>query len=109
MAQEFQRTVADTFGGHIVYYDRVESVDPEIYLECIRQSARLRLEKDIWESLYIEGNTHPTQIRWSDYHFARTCAAVHGEMMRLVLSDAKFQEIEFKAILKKPDPVPVPP
>ena len=78
MAQEFQKTVADTFGGHIVYYDRVEPVDPDIYLECIRQSARLRLEKDIWESLYVEENTHPTQIRWSAYHFVRTCAAVHG-------------------------------
>ena len=79
MAQKFQRTVPDTFGGHIVYYDSVEPVDPEIYLDCIRQSARQHLEKDIWESLYVEGATHPTQIRWSAYHFARTCAAVHGE------------------------------
>ena len=30
-------------------------------------------------------------------------------MMRLVLSDAEFQEIELKAILKKPKPVPVSP
>ena len=29
--------------------------------------------------------------------------------MRLVLSDAEFQEIELKAILKKLDPIPVPP
>ena len=47
MAQEFQRTVADTFGGHIVYYDQVKPIDLEIYLECIRQNARQRLEKDI--------------------------------------------------------------
>ena len=30
-------------------------------------------------------------------------------MIRLVISDAEFQEIEFGAILKKPKPVPVPP
>ena len=31
MAQEFQMTAPDTFGGHIVYFDRVEPVDLEIY------------------------------------------------------------------------------
>ena len=46
--------VPDTFRGHVVYFDRVETVDPEIYLECIRQSARQNLEKDLWESLYVK-------------------------------------------------------
>ena len=28
--------------------------------------------------------------------------------MRLVMSDVEFQEIELRAILKKPEPVPIP-
>ena len=101
--------VPDTFGGYIIYFDRVQPIDLEIYLECIRQSAPQQVEKDLWESLYVEGATHPTQIRWSAYHFARTCSVVHKEMMRLVLSNTDFQEIELRAILKKPEPVPVSP
>ena len=107
MAHEFQRLVLDTFGAHIVYFDHVDLADPKIYLEHIRQSARQHLERDLWEALYVEGVTHPTQIRLSAYHYARTCAAIHGEMMRLVTSDVEFQEIELRAILREPVPVPL--
>ena len=56
--------------------------------------------------LYVERVTHPTQLKLSTYHFARTSAAIHGEMMRLIMSDAEFQEVELRAILREPVPVP---
>ena len=59
-------------------------------MERIRQSARQHLEQDLWEALYVEGVTHPTQIRLLAYHYAQTCTAIHGEMMRLIMSDAEF-------------------
>ena len=34
---------------------------------------------------------------------------IYGEMMRLIMSDAKFQEIELQAIPRKPKSVLVPP
>ena len=52
---------------------------------------------------------HPTQIRWSAYHYARTVGMIHGEMMYLVLSDIEFQEVELRAILRQPELVPAPP
>ena len=61
MVQAFQRLVPDTFSGHIVYFDYIDPADLEIYLERIRQSARQHLERDLWEALYVEGVTHPTQ------------------------------------------------
>ena len=60
---EFQRFVQDLFCGHIVYVDHVESADPKVYLEYIRQKACQYLEYDLWGALYVEGVTHPTQIR----------------------------------------------
>ena len=72
MAQAFERFVDDTFGGHVVFSDRVEPADLEVYLENIRHSAQQQLEQDIWASLYVDGHTHPIQIRWSAYHYART-------------------------------------
>ena len=89
-----------------MFFDLVDPADPEVYLERIRQSACQHLEQDLWEALYIEGMTHPTQIRFSAYHYARTCAAMHGEMMRLIMSDAEFQEVELPSILREPVPVP---
>ena len=60
MAQAFQRLVPDTFGDHVVYVNHVDPADPKVYLERIRQSARQRLEQDLWEMLYVERVTHPT-------------------------------------------------
>ena len=40
MAQAFERFVDDVFGGHIVYSDRGEPADLEVYLENIRHSAQ---------------------------------------------------------------------
>ena len=40
MAQAFQRLVPNTYGGHVVYFDDVDPVDPEVYLEQNRQCAR---------------------------------------------------------------------
>ena len=40
MAQAFERFVGDAFGGHVVYLDRVEPADPELYLKKIRHSAQ---------------------------------------------------------------------
>ena len=40
MAQAFERFVDDAFGGHVVFSDRVEPADPEVYLENIRHSAQ---------------------------------------------------------------------
>ena len=100
MAQAFQRLVLDIFGGH-VYFDYVDSTNPDVYLERIRQSAFQHLERDLWEALYVEGATHPKQIRLSAYPYARTWAAIYGEMMRLVMSDVEVQEIELRVILRK--------
>ena len=83
MAYVFQRFVPDTFGSHVVFFDHVDLADPEAYLERIRQSVRQRLEHDLWEMLYVERVTHPTQLRLSAYHFAKTSAAIHGEMMQI--------------------------
>ena len=44
MAQVFERFVDDAFGGHVVFSDRVEPTDPEVYLENIRHSAQQQLE-----------------------------------------------------------------
>ena len=51
--------------------------------------------------LYVERVTHPTQLRLSAYHFAKTYAAIHGEMIRLIMSDAEFQEIELRDIWRE--------
>ena len=88
-----------------MFFDHVDPADPEAYLERIRQSARQRLEQDLWEMLYVERVTHPTQLRLSAYHFAKTSTAIHGEMMRLIMSYAEFQEVELGAILREPVPV----
>ena len=66
---------------HVVYFNYFDPADLEIYLAQIRQSARQHLEQDLWEALYVEGVTHPTQIIFLAYHYARTCVAIHGEMM----------------------------
>ena len=99
MAQAFVRFVDYAFRGHVVYSDQVEPADSKGYLKHIRHNAQQRLEQDLCPSLYVDGHTHQTQIMWSAYHYARIVAAIHSEMMRLVLSDAEFQEIKLRAIL----------
>ena len=56
--------------------------------------------------LYVERVTHLTHLRLLAYHFARTCAAILGEMMCLIMSDAEFQEVELRDILRELVSVP---
>ena len=90
MAQDWQRFVPNVFGGYIVYIDHVESANPEVYFEHIRLRARQFLNQDLWGALYIEGVTHPTQIRLDTYHYNRTYVVIYGKMMRLISSVVKF-------------------
>ena len=84
MTQAFERFIDDAFGGHVVYSDRVEPTNPEVYLENIRHSAQQQLEQDIWASLYVDGHTHPTLIRWSAYHYEIGRASCRERVFRAV-------------------------
>ena len=67
----FSRFVPDTFGGHIDFADHAELADPVLYEQLIRERASQYLEEDLFRALYLEGLTHPTQMRIDALHYTQ--------------------------------------